>query len=167
MAHRPMPDLTVTPGVASGRDAFAMAGITPADVDVFEPYDNFTHAVLLYLEDLGFCEKGEAGSLRRRRPAAPGRQLARMTSGGGLSYCHPGALGILLLIEAVRQLRGEAGDRQVPTPRSPSPTAPAGSPSRQRQPWCLPVTESRILRRPRRRRPDHRAVLACLLRRGG
>jgi acetyl-CoA acetyltransferase len=108
------PDLTVTPGVASGRDAFGMAGVTPADVDVFEPYDNFTHSVLLYLEDLGFCKKGEAGAFVAEGRLRPGGSLPSMTSGGGLSYCHPGALGILLLIEAVRQLRGEAGDRQVP-----------------------------------------------------
>lgn len=108
------PDLTVTPGLASGRDAFAMAGVTPRDVDVFEPYDNFTHAVLLYLEDLGFCKKGEAGDFVAEGRLRPGGRLPSMTSGGGLSYCHPGALGILLLIEAVRQLRGEAGDRQVP-----------------------------------------------------
>lgn len=108
------PDLTVTPGAASGRDAFAMAGIAPSDVDVFEPYDNFTHAVLLYLEDLGFCGKGEAGDFVADGRLRPGGALPSMTSGGGLSYCHPGALGILLLIEAVRQLRGEAGDRQVP-----------------------------------------------------
>jgi acetyl-CoA acetyltransferase len=50
-----MPDLTVTPGVVSGREAFGMAGIGPQDVDVFEPYDNFTHSVIMYLEDLGFC----------------------------------------------------------------------------------------------------------------
>lgn len=107
------PDLTVTPGLASGRDAFAMAGIQPGDVDVFEPYDNFTHSVLLYLEDLGFCKKGEAGDFVAEGRLRPGGSLPSMTSGGGLSYCHPGALGILLLIEAVRQLRGEAGDRQV------------------------------------------------------
>jgi acetyl-CoA acetyltransferase len=108
------PDLTITPGVASGRDAFGMAGITAADVDVFEPYDNFTHAVLLYLEDLGFCGKGEAGDFIAGGRLRPGGGLPSMTSGGGLSYCHPGALGILLLIEAVRQVRGEAGARQVP-----------------------------------------------------
>lgn len=107
------PDLTVTPGVISGRDAFGMAGLTPADVDVFEPYDNFTHAVLLYLEDLGFCKKGEAGDFVAEGRLEPGGSLPSMTSGGGLSYNHPGALGILLLIEAVRQLRGEAGGRQV------------------------------------------------------
>jgi acetyl-CoA acetyltransferase len=111
------PDLTVTPGAVSGREAFAMAGISPADVDVFEPYDNFTHAVLLYLEDLGFCAKGEAGDFVAAGNLLPGGRLPSMTSGGGLSYCHPGALGILLLIEAVRQLRGEAGARQVPDAR--------------------------------------------------
>lgn len=108
------PDLTVTPGVVSGREAFGMAGVRPDDVDVFEPYDNFTHAVLLYLEDLGFCAKGEAKDFIADGRLEPGGSLPSMTSGGGLSYNHPGALGILLLIEAVRQLRGEAGDRQVP-----------------------------------------------------
>lgn len=106
-------DLTVTPGAVSGAEAFGMAGVRPADVDVFEPYDNFTHAVLLYLEDLGFCGKGEAPAFIADGRLRPGGALPSMTSGGGLSYCHPGALGILLLIEAVRQLRGEAGDRQV------------------------------------------------------
>jgi acetyl-CoA acetyltransferase len=108
------PDLAVTPGAISGREAFGMAGIEPADVDVFEPYDNFTHAVILYLEDLGFCKKGEGGPFVAEGHLKPGGKLPSMTSGGGLSYNHPGALGILLLIEAVRQLRGEAGERQVP-----------------------------------------------------
>jgi acetyl-CoA acetyltransferase len=107
------PDLTVTPGVVSGREAFGMAGITAADVDVFEPYDNFTHAVILYLEDLGFCAKGEGGAFVEGGRLAPGGDLPSMTAGGGLSYCHPGAYGLLILIEAVRQLRGEAGERQV------------------------------------------------------
>ncbi len=111
------PDLTVTPGAISGREAFGMAGIGPGDVDVFQPYDNFTHAVILYLEDLGFCKKGEGGAFVAEGRLAPGGALPSMTSGGGLSYCHPGALGILLLIEAVRQLRGEAGERQVPDAR--------------------------------------------------
>ncbi|MGQ0548533.1 MAG: acetyl-CoA acetyltransferase [Armatimonadota bacterium] len=112
-----MPDMTVSPGRASGRDAFAMAGITPANVDVFEPYDAFTITVLMALEDLGFCAKGEGGSFAATGALRPGGALPSMTSGGGLSYNHPGALGVLLLIEAVRQLRGEAGDRQVPDAR--------------------------------------------------
>jgi acetyl-CoA acetyltransferase len=106
-------DLTVTAAAQSGRDAFAMAGVTPQDVDVFEPYDAFTITVLLQLEDLGFCPRGEAGAFVAAGELAPGGSLPSITSGGGLSYCHPGALGLLLLVEAVRQLRGEAGERQV------------------------------------------------------
>ncbi len=107
-------DLTVSAGAVSGREAFAMAGITPRDVDVVEPYDSFTITVLMALEDLGFCAKGEGGSFVEHGRLAPGGSLPAMTSGGGLSYSHPGALGLLLLVEAVRQLRGEAGARQVP-----------------------------------------------------
>ena len=109
-----MPDLTVTAGAVSGRDAFGMAGIKPSDVDVLEPYDSFTITVLLALEDLGFCAKGEGGAFVEGGRLAPGGALPALTSGGGLSYNHPGAFGLLLLVEAVRQLRGEAGDRQVP-----------------------------------------------------
>lgn len=112
-----MRDLTETPGRVSGRTALAMAGITPANVDVFEPYDNFTHSVIHYVEDLGFCGRGEGGAFVAGGRLGPGGSLPSMTMGGGLSYCHPGALGILLLIEAVRQLRGEAGPRQVPDAR--------------------------------------------------
>lgn len=108
------PDLTVTPGVVSGRMAFGMAGITPNDVDVFAPYDNFTNAVILYLEDLGFCKKGEGGPFVAEGNLLPGGKLPSMTNGGGLSYNHPGAYGLMLLIEAVRQVRGECGERQVP-----------------------------------------------------
>jgi acetyl-CoA acetyltransferase len=112
-----MPDLTVTAGAVSGREAFSMAGITPADVDVLEPYDSFTITVLLALEDLGFCAKGEGGAFVENGRLAPGGALPALTSGGGLSYNHPGAFGLLLLVEAVRQLRGEAGERQVPGAR--------------------------------------------------
>jgi len=111
-----MRDLTVTAGVVSGREAFAMAGVTPANVDFLQPYDAFTITVLLALEDLGFCAKGEAGAFVEGGRLGPGGSLPAMTSGGGLSYNHPGALGVLLLIEAVRQLRHEAGARQLPSP---------------------------------------------------
>jgi acetyl-CoA acetyltransferase len=109
-----MKDLTVSAAAKSGPEAFAMAGITPKDVDILQPYDSFTITVLLALEDLGFCKKGEGGAFIESGVLRPGGKLPSMTSGGGLSYNHPGALGLMLLIEAVRQLRGEAGDRQVP-----------------------------------------------------
>ena len=108
-----IPDLTSSPGIASARRAFAMAGIGPQDVDVFEPYDNFTSAVITQLEDVGFCAKGEGGAFVAAGHTEPGGSLPTSTMGGGLSYCHPGALGLLLLIEATRQLRGECGARQV------------------------------------------------------
>jgi len=108
-----MPDLTVSPAALSGPAAFAQAGITPGDVDVAELYDSFTYTALVQLEDLGFCAKGEAGEFVSGQRTAPGGEFPLNTSGGGLSYTHPGMFGMFLLIEAVRQLRGEAGDGQV------------------------------------------------------
>jgi acetyl-CoA acetyltransferase len=108
-----MPDLTVTAAAESGPRAFANAGLSPADVDVLELYDAFSINTLLFLEDLGFCEKGEGGPFVAEGAIAPGGRLAVNTSGGGLSYTHPGMFGIFLIIEAVRQLRGECGPRQV------------------------------------------------------
>jgi len=110
-------DITVTAGVVSGREALGMAGISPQDVDFLQPYDSFTITVLTALEDLGFCEKGEGGAFVEGGRLAPGGALPAMTSGGGLSYNHPGALGVQLIIEAVRQLRGEAGARQLEDPK--------------------------------------------------
>jgi acetyl-CoA acetyltransferase len=112
-----MPDLVRTAAVDSGRRAFDMAGLTPADVDVAGLYDSFTITVLLALEDLGFCGKGEGGAFVERGRTGPGGALPVNTSGGGLAHTHPGMLGIFLLIEAVRQLRGGLGDRQVPDAR--------------------------------------------------
>jgi acetyl-CoA acetyltransferase len=109
-----MADLTTTAAVSSGGTAFARAGLTPADIDVLHLYDSFTITVLLALEDLGFCAKGEGGAFVSGGRIAPGGELAVNTSGGGLSYCHPGMFGIFLVVEAVRQLRGTAGARQVP-----------------------------------------------------
>jgi acetyl-CoA acetyltransferase len=108
-----MTNATTTDAVISGRQAFRMSGMTPADIDVVEIYDSFTISVIMALEDLGFCEKGEGGSFVSGGRIAPGGDLPSNTSGGGLSYTHPGALGIFLIIEAVRQLRAECGDRQV------------------------------------------------------
>jgi acetyl-CoA acetyltransferase len=112
-----MPDLTVTPAARSGAEAFGQAGVTPADIDVAELYDSFTYTVLVTLEDLGFCAKGEGGAFVEDLHTAPGGTLPLNTSGGGLSYTHPGMFGMFLLIEAVRQLRGECADRQVPGAR--------------------------------------------------
>src|SRR5690606_22423950 len=104
-----MPDLTVTAGAVSGPRAFAMAGIGPDDVDVVELYDSFTITVLLALEDLGFCAKGEGGPFVEDGRLGPGGALPANTNGGGLAYTHPGMYGMFLLVEAVRQLRGEGG----------------------------------------------------------
>jgi acetyl-CoA acetyltransferase len=108
-----MPDLTVTGAAASGRAAYAMAKLGPAEVNVAELYDAFTINTVLFLEDLGFCRKGEGGPFVTDGRIAPKGSLAVNTNGGGLSYCHPGMYGLFLMIEAVRQLRGECGARQV------------------------------------------------------
>lgn len=112
-----MPDLTVTPAAQSARRAMEMAGISPGDVDVAQIYDSFTITVLLTLEAIGFCRPGESGEFVSGGRIAPGGEFPMNTNGGGLSYAHPGMYGIFLLIEAVRQLRGECGPRQVPTPQ--------------------------------------------------
>jgi acetyl-CoA acetyltransferase len=109
-----MHDLTVTSGAESGRRAFARAGVRPADVDVAELYDSFTITVLLALEDLGFCPKGEGGPFVSDGRLGPGGSFPAQTAGGGLSYTHPGMFGMFLLVEATRQLRGDCGARQVP-----------------------------------------------------
>ncbi len=109
-----MPDLTVTGARESGRLAYAMAGLGASDIDVVQLYDAFTITTLLFLEDLGFCAKGEGGAFVANGAIGPGGHLPVNTSGGGLSYCHPGMFGLFVLIEAVRQLRGECGARQVP-----------------------------------------------------
>jgi acetyl-CoA acetyltransferase len=108
-----MPDLTVTGALTSGRAAYATAGLGPKDIDVVELYDAFTINTILFLEDLGFCAKGEGGAFVEDGCIAPGGGLPVNTNGGGLSYCHPGMYGLFLLIEATRQLRHECSARQV------------------------------------------------------
>ena len=108
-----MHDLTITAAQESGRRAFEMAGVTPADIDVVEVYDAFTINTILFLEDLGFCKKGEGGAFVSGGAIAPGGRLPVNTNGGGLSCIHPGMYGIFIMIEAVRQLRGVAGERQI------------------------------------------------------
>ncbi len=107
-----MRSYTATAGVESGKAAFEMAGLGPQDMDMAQIYDAFTIMVLLGLEDLGFCRKGEGGRMIDAG-IGPGARLPVNTSGGGLRYCHPGMFGIFLLVEAVRQLRNECGTRQV------------------------------------------------------
>src|ERR1700704_5657216 len=108
-----MPHLTGTGAAQSGRQAYAMAGLTAKDIDVLELYDAFTINPILFLEDLGFCPKGEGGRFVEDGHIAPGGSLPVNTNGGGLSYCHPGMYGLFLLIEATRQLRHECGARQI------------------------------------------------------
>ena len=92
----------------SGKKAFAEAGITHKDVDHLMIYDAFAHLPLYGLEDLGFCEPGEAAAFIVGRNTAPGGKLALNTNGGGLSYMHSGMYGMYALQESVRQMRGVA-----------------------------------------------------------
>lgn len=106
-------DMTTGPAAISGKLAFQRAGVAPQDIDVCELYDAFTYMLLITLEDLGFCAKGEGGSFVQDGRLRVGGALPTNTDGGGLSAMHPGQRGLFLLVEAARQLRGEAGDRQV------------------------------------------------------
>ncbi len=113
MSISSMPDLTRTAAVESGARAYAQAGVGAADIDVLSLYDAFTINVLLFLEDLGFCEKGEGGAFVSDGRIAPGGQLPVNTNGGGLSCCHPGQYGMFANIEAIRQVMGLADKRQI------------------------------------------------------
>ncbi|GAA1850524.1 thiolase [Pseudonocardia ailaonensis] len=109
-----MADLTTSPAALTGPRALQQAGVGLSDIDVFEVYDSFTIAVLITLEGLGLCPKGTAGEFVADGRLRPGGALPLNTWGGGLSTRHPGMLGIFLIIEAVAQLRGLGGARQVP-----------------------------------------------------
>jgi acetyl-CoA acetyltransferase len=100
----------------SGREAFKSSGIRHSDVDHLMIYDAFAHLPLYGLEDLGFCEPGEAAAFIRGRNTAPGGKLPMNTNGGGLSYMHSGMYGMYALQESVRQVRGIAA-AQVPDVR--------------------------------------------------
>ena len=108
-----MKDFTVTAARASGARAFAAAGVTPADIQAVELYDAFTINTILFLEDLGFCAKGEGGAFVEGGRIAPGGVLPVNTNGGGLSCVHPGMYGIFTVIEAARQIRGDAPGLQL------------------------------------------------------
>lgn len=107
-------DLTTSPTAESAPRAFAMAGVQTRDIDVVQLYDAFTINTIMFLEEMGFCKKGEGGSFVQGGRIAPGGALPVNTNGGGLSFAHPGMYGLFTLIEAVDQLRGGAGQRQVP-----------------------------------------------------
>ena len=108
-----MPDLTVTPAALSAPRALAAAGLSVDQIDVFQLYDSFTITVLLTLEAIGVCRPGEGREFLAAHDISPGGDFPLNTSGGGLSYLHPGMFGIFLLTEACVQLWGDAGDRQV------------------------------------------------------
>ena len=108
-----LPSLTETAAKESGREACEMASVSPSEIDVAELYDAFSINTILFLEDLGFCRKGEGGGFVADGGIAPGGRLPVNTNGGGLSCIHPGMYGAFITVEAVRQLRGECGDRQV------------------------------------------------------
>ena len=130
MTHQSLinsPDLTQTPARYSGERAFKMAGLARKDIDVVEVYDSFTYTALVTIEELGFCAKGEGGPFLSNQRTAPGGDFPMNTNGGGLSYTHPGMYGMFLIIEAVRQLRGECDDRQVADARTALVNGTGGS----------------------------------------
>lgn len=113
-----MRDLTFSEATrVAGEKAFAMAGVSPRDFDHVMLYDAFTSGPPIMLESLGFCKRGEGVHFFADGRSTPGGTLPINTNGGGLSYTHSGMYGIFPIIEAVRQLRGECGPRQVPGPR--------------------------------------------------
>ena len=107
-------DFTVGPAAVAGKMAFDRAGVRPDEIDVANIYDAFTYMLMITLEALGFCAKGDGGSFVEGGRLELGGSLPTNPDGGGLSACHPGQRGLFLLVEAVKQLRGECGDRQVP-----------------------------------------------------
>lgn len=108
------PSITHFGAESSGRTAFRMAGVGPADIDVAELYDCFTIVPIIELEELGFVERGAGGAFFEQGHARIGGKLPINTHGGMLSHAHAGAAGGLFdIVEAVRQLRGGLGERQV------------------------------------------------------
>jgi acetyl-CoA C-acetyltransferase len=106
-------DLSYSGARWSGPSAFAEAGVRPQDIDYVSIYDSFTITVLIALEDLGFCEKGQGGRfVREGALVSPDGRLPFNTDGGGLCNNHPSNRGgMTKVIEAVRQLREEANPK--------------------------------------------------------
>ncbi|MEM6489027.1 MAG: acetyl-CoA acetyltransferase [Pseudomonadota bacterium] len=109
-----MPSLTTTAAADSGPRAFAMAGYGPAEMQTLQLYDAFTINTVLFLEDLGYCAKGEGAAFVRDGRIAPGGALAVNTNGGGLSCVHPGMYGLFVTTEAIRQIRASLGADEGP-----------------------------------------------------
>ena len=105
-----MPDLVRTSAIDSSQRAFKMSSYKATDMDTIQLYDAFTINTLLFLEDLGFCKKGEAIELVKNNNIGPSGSLKVNTNGGGLSCVHPGMYGLFVTLEAIRQLRNSAGD---------------------------------------------------------
>ena len=120
----------------SATEAYKIAGLGPEEIDHVMLYDAFSFTPLMFLEELGFVEKGQGGPfLAETKTGAdgetiyktgPGGDLPVNTNGGGLSYCHTGMYGMFALIESVRQLRGECGERQVPDLKTSISHGPGG-----------------------------------------
>lgn len=106
-------DICTTAAAESGPAALAAAGCSLPDIDLVMLYDAFTINVVMFLEDLGFCRKGEGGAFVEGGAISPGGSLPVNTNGGGLSCVHPGMYGLFMMVEAVTQLRGDADARQV------------------------------------------------------
>jgi acetyl-CoA acetyltransferase len=109
-----MPSMTTSGTAAAAKRAFGQAGITATDVDVVELYDAFTINTIMFLEDMGFCAKGEGGGFVSDGGIAPGGRLPVNTNGGGLSCVHPGMYGLFTMVEAAQQIMGVCGARQIP-----------------------------------------------------
>jgi acetyl-CoA acetyltransferase len=112
------PDVTYTGFVEASPRAFQMANVKHSDVDLFEPYDDYCIAVVIQLEDVGFCKKGEGGKFVEKTDLKFDGDLPLNTGGGQISAGQPGLpSGMLNLVECIRQLRGEGGKRQVKDPK--------------------------------------------------
>jgi acetyl-CoA acetyltransferase len=113
------PDLTQMPARYSGPRALAMAGLGHRDIDVVEVYDSFTYTVLVTLEELGFCAKGEGGPFVSGQRTAPGGDFPLNTNGGGLSYTHPGSTASSPSSRRCDSCGGSAAQGRCPGPRWP------------------------------------------------
>lgn len=122
------PDITRFGWADAAKEAFEEAGIGPKDIDVAEIYDSYPVYQIIGLEELGFCERGEAGALHLRGDTWPGGRIPTTTNGGMLSQGHTGAGGgVALIVEAARQLMGKAGERQVEGARFAVETGTGGT----------------------------------------